>query len=154
MLDIRNFLEFIYIIILVVVAVRDQREQKIDNRSSILILVLAVCDLFLSSDIFLVDRILGAVIVSFPMLALTMVRPGAFGGGDIKWMAANGCLLGSKAVVHAVIIAIFSAGIYGSIMILLGRYKKEDEFAFGPFLCLGLLISCLYFFRQESALLW
>lgn len=52
MLDIRNFLEFIYIIILVVVAVRDQREQKIDKRSSILILVLAVCDLFLSSDIF------------------------------------------------------------------------------------------------------
>lgn len=153
MLDIRNFLKFIYIIILVVVAVRDQKERKIDNRSSVLILVLAVCDLFLLSDILLMDRILGAVIVSFPMLALTMVRPGAFGGGDIKWMAANGCLIGYRAVGYAAIIAIFSAGIYGVIMILLGRYKKEDEFAFGPFLCLGLLVSCLYFFRK-NALPW
>lgn len=146
MLDIRYFLEFIYSVILMIVSVRDWKMRKIGNRSSVLVLILAACDLFLSSDLSLTDRFLGVVIISIPMLILTMLLPGAFGGGDIKWMAANGVLLGSRATVYATIIAIFSAGFYGIVMIFMGRYKKEDEFAFGPFLCLGLLISSLYFF--------
>lgn len=129
-----------------IVSVQDWKVRKIGNQSSVLVLILAVCDLFLSSNLSFADRFLGAVIVSIPMLILTMLLPGAFGGGDIKWMAANGVLLGSRATVYAMIIAIFSASGYGIIMILMGHYKKEDEFAFGPFLCLGLLISSLYFF--------
>lgn len=42
----------------------------------------------------LIDRLIGALIVSVPMLLLALAIPGAFGGGDIKLMAVSEHFLG------------------------------------------------------------
>ena len=61
-----------------------------------------------------------------------------FGMGDIILMAAGGLMLGLKATITAAFIAVIFAAIYGV-------YKKtvddDNAFAFGPFLCAGLVVS-------------
>ena len=58
--------------------------------------------------------------------------------GDIILMAAGGMMLGLKATITAGFIAVVIAALYGV-------YKKivddDNAFAFGPFLCAGLVIS-------------
>lgn len=90
------------------------------------------------------ERLIGSVVVALPMLLLTILIPGAFGGGDIKLMAASGFLLGGTRIIYAMIAAVFAAGAYGILMMLMGRYKRKDKFAFGPFLAMG-LVSVLFY---------
>ena len=43
------------------------------------------------SEIFavgLTEQVLGALCVSVPMLGITLLAPGSFGGGDVKFMCA------------------------------------------------------------------
>ena len=54
------------------------------------IVLLAAAAMLLDRNTGIASRLLGALCVSAPMLALTLVIPGAFGGGDIKLMAAAG----------------------------------------------------------------
>lgn len=76
------------------VALIDWDTQMIYDRFHIMILILAVFDFLLYPERGIVTRLIGALIISVPMLILALVIPGAFGGGDIKLMAASGLLLG------------------------------------------------------------
>ena len=78
------------------------------------------------------------------MLLLTLAVPGAFGGGDIKLMGACGAFLGWKITLVSAFIAILFGGMWG-IGLLLGKKKsRKDHFAFGPFLCIGMVIGLLW----------
>lgn len=109
-----------------------------------MILVLAVGSMFLSPEPGIRSRLLGAVIVSLPMLFLTWKIPGAFGGGDIKLMAASGLFLGASSTVLSMILAVFTGGGYGAVMLAKGKLKRGEPFAFGPFLAWGLSLSALW----------
>ena len=67
--------------------------------------------------------------------------PGAFGGGDIKLMAASGLLLGTASTVCAMFIGIVTGGGYAAMMLAGKKLEKKDQFAFGPFLAFGVLVS-------------
>ena len=97
----------------------DWDTQIIYDRFHILILLLGVAALWLFPEHGMVDRLIGAVIISVPMLLLALIIPGAFGGGDIKLMAASGFFLGKKL-------------------------EKKDHFAFGPFLAFGLALAVFF----------
>ena len=45
--------------------------------------------------------VLGAVVIAVPMLVLTVLLKGGFGGGDIKLMAVSGFLNGVKVITYA-----------------------------------------------------
>lgn len=66
-----------------------------------------------------------------------------FGMGDVILMAAGGLMLGLKATVTAGFIAIVLGAVYG----LIRKFRTADddessnEFAFGPFLIIGLVIG-------------
>ena len=66
------------------VALIDWDTQMIYDRFHIMILILAVFDFLLYPERGIVTRLIGALIISVPMLILALVIPGAFGGGDIK----------------------------------------------------------------------
>lgn len=87
----------------------------------------------------------GAAAGSVPMFLMTLVVPGAFGGGDIKLMAAAGLELGAKGILTAFVIAATAAGCYGAVGILLHCLNSKDRIAFGPFLSLGIGIVHLIF---------
>ena len=114
------------------------------NRFHILILLLAVVQCMLVPEHGLPDRLLGAVIVSVPMLALTLLVPGAFGGGDIKLMAVSGLFLGTAPTVVAMFLSLVAGGGFAVSMLLMKKMEKNDQFAFGPFLAFGLAVSVLW----------
>ena len=78
------------------------------------------------------------------MLILALLIPGAFGGGDIKLMAASGLFLGTASIVCAMFFGLLTGGAYGSIMLKSGKLERKDQFAFGPFLAVGLTVAAFY----------
>ena len=84
------------------------------------------------------------MIISVPMLLLALIIPGAFGGGDIKLMAAPGFFLGTGPVVCAMFFGLLTGGGYGAAMLLGKKLEKKDHFAFGPFLAFGLALAVFF----------
>ena len=77
------------------------------------------------------------------MTVITLAYPGAFGGGDIKLMAAAGLFLGPVRTTEAFGIAVIMAGGYAVRLLLSGRAKGNSRLRFGPFLCLGIAAAVL-----------
>lgn len=144
MLSIRNEILFGYLEILFALAWIDWDRKKIYDDFHIAILLLSIFHICLFPEHGMADRLVGALIVSVPMLILTLIIPGAFGGGDIKLMAVSGWLLGKTSVICAMICGLFTGAIYGGWMLKTKKLKKKDHFAFGPFLAIGLAVAALW----------
>ena len=132
---------FAYLGILTVVALTDWDTRTIYDRFHIMILFLGAGGFWLRPEHGILDRFIGAAAVALPMLVLTLLIDGAFGGGDIKLMAASGFLLGWRAIVFAMFLGLAAGGTYCLGMLLRGKLGRKDQLAFGPFLALGLGIS-------------
>ena len=110
-----------YLGILCRVALTDHSTRKIPGRYHIYILLIAAADMVLTGNSDLYNRIPGAAAVAGPMLVLSILIPGAFGGG------------------------------YCLIMLKCGKLTRKDEFAFGPFLVLGIMMTL---FAGDQLILW
>ena len=84
--------------------------------------------------------LLGAVSVSGIMLLICLCVPGAFGGGDIKFMVPAGLMLGLEGSMLAGMLAVFLAGIWGIRLVIRGKGLK---FPFGPALCIGSFVALM-----------
>jgi leader peptidase (prepilin peptidase)/N-methyltransferase len=62
------------------------------------------------------------------------------GGGDPKLLAAIGAWVGWNAVAPVLLVASVSGVLAGAVMQGLGRWPKQQAFAFGPFLALAVPI--------------
>lgn len=142
---------FAFLCILTVVTLMDIDTMEIEDGCWIGAAVLAVAAVFTMPGITVLERLAGAACVSIPMLLLCLVFPGAFGGGDIKLMAGCGLFLGWKLTFTAAALAILSGGLYGIWLLASGRKDRQDVFAFGPFLCLGMAVAV---FWGESLIRW
>ena len=129
----------IYLLILCRVAYTDWQYQKIEPWTHIGILILAGIEMMCHIGIAVKDRLAGAVIIAVPMLLLTVLLKGGFGGGDIKLMAASGFLLGVRMTVYSTAVGIILSGIYVSILLVNGKIGRKDQFALGPFLVMGII---------------
>lgn len=138
LLSVRALVVFAYLAVLTVVALIDLDTRTIYDRFQIMILLLGILALWLFPEHGLMDRLIGAVIVALPMLLLTLLIEGAFGGGDIKLLAVSGFLLGWRAVVCAMFLGLVTAGTYCVWMLFRGKLSRKDHLAFGPFLAFGL----------------
>lgn len=139
----RAVVTVIYLVILAAAALQDRKTRKIPDR---LVLSLGLCGLFsipFYPEITLMERMTGVFCVSLLLVGITVLAPGSFGGGDIKLMAAGGIFLGWKHNADAFIIALMLAGIYCVIMLLLGKVGRKSKVAFGPFLCIGIMIEVI-----------
>lgn len=124
--------------LLTAVAFVDIDTMEIPNGFVLALACLGAVSLFLFPEVSLPMRAVGCFAVSVPMLLLTVLIPGAFGGGDMKLMAAAGIYLGARLTGAAFFFAVLAGGFYG-IYLLAGKKKGgKDHFAFGPFLCMGI----------------
>lgn len=140
----KNIMIMIYIGILIGIAVVDWKRRRIYDQSLWLIMILAGLNLIVYPETGIINHLEGALMIALPMFLLVLVIPGGFGGGDIKLMAVSGFLLGTRAIVCAMVLAIFAGGGYVGWMFLLGKFKKRDRFAFGPFLAFGLAVAAIW----------
>lgn len=138
---------FAFFCILTVVAFLDIETMEIEDGCQIAMVILAVISIFTMPETSLLARLAGALCVSLPMLVLAIVIPGAFGGGDIKLMAACGLFLGWKITLVSAALAILFGGIYGCYLLAAQKADRKAYFPFGPFLCIGMAIGLLYGIR-------
>lgn len=135
---------FAFFCILTVVTFLDIDTMEIEDGCSIAIIILALVSLVTMPGTSLIDRGIGMICVSVPMLVLALVIPGAFGGGDVKLMAACGAFLGWKLTLVSTVLAIFGGGVYGIWLLAAKKAERKSQFAFGPFLCMGMAAGLVY----------
>ncbi|MCR5337346.1 MAG: prepilin peptidase [Lachnospiraceae bacterium] len=116
---------------------------EIPNVLNLLIFLAGVSSIWLLPQITWKEHLIGMVCVSLPLLLITLLIPGAFGGGDIKLMFGAGLLLGWKLVVVALFFGVISGGIYAVCLLAKKKAGRKDHFAFGPFLCFGITLSMI-----------
>ena len=95
------------------------------------------------------DGALGGVTVAGGLLLLSLymdkrMKRETLGGGDIKLMAAAGLFLGWQNTLLAMFFGIVFGGMYGIYLLAAKKAGKKDHFAFGPFLCAGIVIAMLF----------
>ena len=129
----------VYLMILCRIAYADWKYQIIEPWTHIGILTLACMEMFFRVGVSVQERCLGAVVIAVPMLVLTVLLKGGFGGGDIKLMAVSGFLNGVKIITYAGMLGIILSGIYVSMMLAAGKMGRKDSFALGPFLVMGII---------------
>ena len=129
----------VYLMILCRIAYADWKYQIIEPWTHIGILTLACMEMLFRVGVSVQERCLGAVVIAVPMLVLTVLLKGGFGGCDIKLMAVSGFLNGVKVITYAGMLGIILSGIYVSMMLAAGKMGRKDSFALGPFLVMGII---------------
>ena len=92
----------------------------------------------------LISHLIGLVCVSVPMLLISLAVKGAFGGGDIKLMAAAGLCLGWQYAVIGACLGLFISGFYGIYLLVLKKAGKGAKIKLAPFLVYGLSMVVLF----------
>lgn len=128
----------LFLALLLIISSVDITTMEIPNTFVIAALLLGIISIFTMPGTSLPSRVLGMFIVSVPLLLITLLVPGAFGGGDIKLMAACGLFLGTKLTLLSFAFAVLTGGLYGIWLLVMKKKSGKEHFAFGPFLCLGM----------------
>lgn len=92
------------------------------------------------------SAILGVVAGAAPLLiidrlSILVLKKDGFGYGDVKLMAVVGLFLGWQMTLGSFFFAFIGGGIFATYLMLSGKAKRGGYMAFGPFLCIGVLIS-------------
>lgn len=142
--NIESIFLFLFAAILIVIGWIDWDTMTIPNSLVISVMICALPFLVISTEIMVWERLVGFVVISVPMLLLAMAISGAFGGGDIKLMAASGLILGFKNNIVAMFIGVLIGGIYGIYLLRTKKVEKKGHMPFGPFLCVGCYLAALF----------
>lgn len=133
------------------VAVTDCKTMRIPNRYNLLLALIGVVSIFTIPRISVTDRIAGMCVTSIPLWIITCIVPGAFGGGDIKLTGACGLFLGWRNSALALFLAVMAGGLYGFYLLAVKHRSRKTQFAFGPFLCFGMVVAL---FWGEKLVCW
>jgi leader peptidase (prepilin peptidase)/N-methyltransferase len=92
----------------------------------------------------LFDAIIGGLLAFFFLLLVVIISRGGMGIGDVKLAALIGFMTAFPLVILSVFLAIMSGGVVAAILLISRRKNRKDTVPFGPFLCLGALITLLW----------
>ena len=151
-IGLHEILIVVFLILLVLVTVSDIKNKQIPNQYIMTVLGLGIVAAIFIPEMALWERVVGFFVVSTPLFIINMIAPGAFGGGDIKLMAASGIFLGFQLILLSFLIAVLAGGVYGAWLLLVKGKEKKGHFPFGPFLCGGMSIALLFGDRVLSVL--
>ena len=149
----RMMISAVLLLIFLKISISDWKMHRIPNQYLIWICILAVPIWLEDSRGFLTEYLPGAFAVSIPMALLLFLIPGSFGGGDIKFTAAAGLVLGTRKVLLGSMVAVLCAGVYCLYLLVWKKEGRKAVFAFGPFLCMG-MTAALLFGEQMTAWLF
>jgi len=93
----------------------------------------------------LLDSVYGFLVGGMFLFVISLFGP--MGGGDIKWMASLGFLLGLWKTVMALMVAFVVGALISICLIVLKIKGRKDYIPFGPFLGLGVVASYFYFYE-------
>jgi len=136
-------LSFVVSSISILIMFIDIEHMIIFDRFQIVLLVVGILSIFIDTTISWYSHLIGfSISLGFFLIEIVcekLIKKEVIGGGDIKFIAVSGLILGYERMILMLFISFVICLIY----ILIKRIKKVKlkEFPFGPFLVLGLLIS-------------
>ena len=142
-----GILTSIFLVLLVACASADINKGIVPDLIIIWIAVLAVINYIFNVSYSLenlLSHLIGAVCIFVPMLLVALFLKGAFGGGDIKLMAAAGLFLGWKLTLAGAAVGLSLAGIYGICLVIFKKAKFKSKIRVAPFLAFGLSLATLF----------
>jgi len=142
--DIRSALAFGVVMILLAVSLIDLDTTEIPDSLIIALIPFAAVAVWGWQEIALTERVIGFFAISLPMLLISLVISGAFGGGDIKLIAVCGFLLGWQNALLAFFIALLLGGGYAIFLMASRRRGRKEHMVFGPALCAGIAIALIF----------
>ncbi len=137
----------LFLLLLVACACADINQGIVPDLLIILIAVLGVINFTVVEGVTahgLINRLIAAVCASVPMLILALLIKGAFGGGDIKLVAAAGIYLGLSLVITGSLIGFLLSGLYGIYLLVFKKAKAKSRIKLAPFLAYGLAVAALF----------
>ncbi len=146
-LNITGVFTTLFLLLLVACAASDINAYIVPDLVVLSVAVLGIIRYFVMETVSIstaVPHLWGAICVSVPMLIIALLIKGAFGGGDIKLMAAAGLYLGWRHTIAGVVIASVAAGLYVIYLILFKKAGLKSKLRLAPFLAYGLGAAALF----------
>ena len=92
----------------------------------------------------LLNNLYGLLLMGLFFLVILLIFPGSFGGGDLKFAAAIGALMGLELSIVVLEISLISGSLIGVMYGLFTKRGLRIKIPFAPFLTFGTIISLLY----------
>jgi len=127
---------------LVIITVIDYEHKIIPDRITLPGIVLG-----LGAGSYLLDplsSVLGFLLGGGLFYLLAILSRGGMGGGDIKFIAAAGALLGWQKVLLVIILGATLGSIIGLVLMIAQKKDRKSQIPFGPFLAIGTLIAIFF----------
>ncbi|MBN2401137.1 MAG: prepilin peptidase [Spirochaetes bacterium] len=141
-LSIYSIIIFLIIGVSIAVSIVDIKILAIPNSLIIVFILLSVYPVILNDS--LKDNLYGFLLMGLFFAAVLLIFPGSFGGGDVKFAAAIGILLGFDLSIVALETALIVGSLIGVIYAVKSRKGFRIRMPFAPFLSAGLFVSLLY----------
>jgi len=125
-----RIITIMYVVLLIYAAYVDVKTLKVKRWVNILILILSIFNIR--------TNLIGAVIITAPFLIIAVWK-NCFGGGDIKFIFVNACMLGFDETYVALIIA-FAILSFQYLIVKRKKDKGNNRVPLLPYLVTGFLL--------------
>lgn len=132
-------LEFMITVILLTIAWHDKKTRRIPDFILAILGVMGMMFRCVTGTSNWESYIIGVFGVSILLMAVSSIKPGSFGGGDVKLMAVSGLILGWERNLYALFWGMTAASVYCMCMMTARRIGWRSKIALGPFLCAGII---------------
>lgn len=129
----------LYVLVLAYASYCDLKTKTIPDKVHILIIIVALI------NINSLNSIIGLLFVPMPFFVTALIKGGGIGGGDVKFMGANGFFLGLKGGFIASIIGLTLALFINSIYYKIKNKDNNISFSLAPYLSIGCFLTYLLF---------
>lgn len=149
-----NFIDYLCILLLIYIAIKDITSFIISNKILCVLLVLALIRQVLSVNSIndMKFLLLCSVILLVIFSVLYYVIKNFMGGGDVKLIFVLSIWLGYPQIIIALYIAFIFGGVFAVMYLLIKQRKCTAKIAFAPFLVVGAVIS--FFIGSKLYDLW
>lgn len=143
--SIEYILHFIFLSLLLAIALVDFRFKIISNPLVILGIIFAVLSMFLNENISIYSSVLGALVTGGTLGVISLITRGSLGMGDAKLFVFIGIFLGLQRVISVLLISTFVIGIVSLILLVLKIVTRKTTIPFGPFVYTATLITIFFY---------
>jgi len=137
--------------IFLVVVLVDYAVHRIPNAMVIVLLIWAAGQMLWLGQPTPRSVLLGITVGGGVFMLLAIIGRGALGMGDVKFVAAEGAILGYPLILHGMFWGIMFGGVAAVLLLVTRRAGRKDSFAYGPYLALG---AWLIFLGMINLLPW
>lgn len=138
-----GIISFLFTMTLIALSMIDRDIMEIPDSLNAVILLMGLFSL-LVMETKLLDRIIGCLVISVPLMILNVLIPNSFGDGDIKLLFGCGFLLGWQKTVGGMCIAIILAGIKAFYLLVFQKVNRKSHLPFAPYISIGMVFMLFY----------